>query len=222
MWQFRSPEIVFGENALTHLARLTGRRAFIVTDPVIVSLGHVDKVREQLQAAGMECAVFTEVEPEPSLQTTRRGAEAMRAFEPDWIVGLGGGSVMDAALVMRILYERPDLPPEAINPFEPLGLTSNVRLICVPTTAGTGSEVTVGAVLTDVEAQRKLEVASFEAIPDIAIVDPQLTAHMPRQLTADTGMDVLTHSVEGYSSTWANDFTDGLCLQATRMAFDYL
>jgi acetaldehyde dehydrogenase/alcohol dehydrogenase len=103
-----------------------------------------------------------------------------------------------------------------------LGLTSKVRLICVPTTAGTGSEVTVGAVLTDVEAQRKLEVASFEAIADIAIVDPQLTAHMPRQLTADTGMDVLTHSVEGYSSTWANDFTDGLCLQATRLAFDYL
>ena len=222
MWQFRSPEIVFGENALTHLAGLTGRRAFIVTDPVIVSLGHVDTVREQLQAAGMDCAVFTEVEPEPSLQTTRRGAEAIRAFQPDWIVGLGGGSVMDAALVMRILYERPDLPPEAINPFEPLGLTSKVRLICVPTTAGTGSEVTVGAVLTDVEAQRKLEVASFEAIADIAIVDPQLTAHMPRQLTADTGMDVLTHSVEGYSSTWANDFTDGLCLQATRMAFDYL
>jgi alcohol dehydrogenase class IV len=165
--------------------------------------------------------VFDQVEPEPSLQTVRRGAEAMRSFEPDWIIGIGGGSVMDAAKAMRVIYERPDLAPEAINPFEPLGL-GKTKLMCIPTTAGTGADVTAGSVLKDTEAMRKLEVASFEALANVVIVDPSITAHLPRQLTADTGLDVLTHSIEGFSSTWANDFTDGLCLQATRLVFEYL
>jgi alcohol dehydrogenase class IV len=128
---------------------------------------------------------------------------------------------MDAAKVMRVLYERPDLTPEAINPFEPLGL-GQVRLICIPTTAGTGAEVTAGSVLTDTAAARKLEVASYEMVADIAIVDPAFTAQLPAQITADTGLDVLSHAIEGYCNTWANDFTDGLCLQATRLAFKYL
>ena len=222
MWYFRSPEIVFGEDALSRLDSLVGKHAFIVTDAAIASLGLVDRVREKLNGAGTSSTVFSKVEPEPSLQTVQRGAEEMRAVSPDWIIGVGGGSVLDAAMAMRILYERPDLAPEAINPFEPLGLGTQVRLICIPTTAGTGSEVTAGAVLTDLEAQRKIEVGSYEAVPDIAIIDPQFTATLPRQLTADTGIDVLTHSVEGYCNTWANDFCDGLCLQATRMVFEYL
>ena len=221
MWHFHSPELVFGEAALDRLETLTGQRAFIVTDTVIAQLGFVAKVQKKLKVAGLETAIFSDVEPEPALETVRRGAEAVRAFEPDWIIGLGGGSVMDAAKAIRVLYERPDLAPEEINPFETLNLGKS-RLICIPTTAGTGSEVTAGSVLKDTVAMRKLEVASFEAVADLAIIDPELTAHLPRQITADTGLDVLTHAVEGYTSTWANDFTDGLCLQATRLVFDYL
>jgi alcohol dehydrogenase class IV len=221
MWHFLSPEIVFGENALNRLATLTGQRVFIVTDNVITQLGFVAQVQELLHGNGLETIVFAEVEPEPSLETARRGAQVMADFKPDWIIGLGGGSVMDAAKAMRVLYERPDLTPEAINPFEPLGL-GKVRLICIPTTAGTGAEVTAGSVLTDMTAGRKLEVASYEMIADIAIIDPVFTAQLPKQITADTGLDVLTHSIEGYCNTWANDFTDGLCLQATRLVFTYL
>jgi alcohol dehydrogenase class IV len=221
MWHFLSPEIVFGEDALSRLATLIGRRVFIVTDQVITQLGFVERVQDLLQGNGLATVVFADVEPEPSLETTRRGVQAMVDFKPDWIIGLGGGSVMDAAKAMRVLYERPDLTPEAINPFEPLGL-GKVRLICIPTTAGTGAEVTAGSVLTDTAAARKLEVASYEMIADIAIIDPALTAQLPRQITADTGLDVLSHSIEGYCNTWANDFTDGLCLQATRLVLMYL
>ncbi len=222
MWHFRSPQIVFGEDALAYLGQLRGRQAFLVTDATVAGLGLTRPVEAQLAAAGLPVAIFAAVEPEPALATVQRGAEAMRRCAPDVVIGLGGGSVLDAAKAMRILYERPDLAPDAINPFEPLGLNPAIRLILIPTTAGTGSEVTAGAVLTDVAAQRKLEVASYEAVADVALVDPALTAGMPRALTADTGMDVLTHSIEGYAGTWANDFSDGLCLQATRLAFAYL
>ncbi len=222
MWFFNSPEIVFGEDALSYLEELQGRRAFIVTDPHIVKLGFPERVQERLQKAGIESTVFAEVEPEPSLQTVRRGAEAMRAYEPDWVIGLGGGSCMDAAKAMWILYERPDMQPDAISPLETLGLRQKARLICIPTTAGTGSEVTWAIVLTDREEGRKLGLGAREAMADLAIVDPAFTMHLPRHLTAATGMDVLTHAVEGFSSTWANDFTDGLCLQATRLVFEYL
>lgn len=222
MWFFNSPEIVFGEDALSYLEELEGRRAFIVTDAHIVNLGFPERVQEHLRKAGIESMVFAEVEPEPSLQTVRRGAEAMRAYEPDWVIGLGGGSCMDAAKAMWILYERPDMQPDAISPLETLGLRKKARLICIPTTAGTGAEVTWAIVLTDREEGRKLGLGTREAMADIAIVDPVFTMHLPRDLTAATGMDVLTHAVEGFSSTWANDFTDGLCLQATRLVFEYL
>jgi alcohol dehydrogenase class IV len=222
MWYFRSPEIVFGADALSHLDTLSGERAFIVTDPVVLNLGLAEKVQQRLKATGIETTMFAEVEPEPSLDTVRRGAKAMLAYRPDWVVGVGGGSAMDAAMAMWMLYERPDLSPDAINPFETLGLGQKAQLLCIPTTAGTGSEVTVGVMLTDPAEKRKLEIASLEALPALAIVDPEFTADLPRQITADTGIDVLTHTVEAYSSTWANDFTDGLALQATRMVFTYL
>ncbi|MCA9873188.1 MAG: iron-containing alcohol dehydrogenase [Anaerolineales bacterium] len=222
MWFFRSPEICFGEDALSQLAIIQGQRAFIVTDPVIQQLGFVTAVQNQLQAAGLESQVFAEVEPDPSLQTVRRGAAQMLAYEPDWIIGLGGGSSMDAAKAMWIHYERPDIDPEAINPFEPLGLRQKARLICIPTTAGTGSEAGYGIVLTDTDSSRKLTLGAPEATPDMAIVDPYFTSQLPRQVTADTGIDVLTHAIEAYICSWANDFTDGLCLQAMRLVFNYL
>jgi alcohol dehydrogenase class IV len=222
MWFFKSPEFCFGEDALSRLASLPGARAFIVTDENISSLGFVQQVQAQLNAAGIASEVFAEVEPDPSLQTVKRGAQAMAVYQPDWVIGLGGGSSMDAAKAMWILYERPDIEPEEINPFEELGLRQKARLVCIPTTAGTGSEANYGIVLTDTEAKRKLTLGSREATPDLAIVDPAFTAQLPRQITADTGIDVLTHAIEAYTCTWANDFTDGLCLQAIRMVFAYL
>ncbi|GAB4158689.1 MAG: hypothetical protein Fur0021_28840 [Candidatus Promineifilaceae bacterium] len=222
MWFFRSPQVYFGEDALTYLGELQGRRALIVTDEVLLGLGFPQKVQTVLQEANMESAVFAEVEPQPSLQTVQRGAAVMQAYAPDWIIGLGGGSCMDAARAMWILYERPDLDPAAISPMETLGLRQKARLLCIPTTAGTGSETGYAVVLTDTVEQRKLTLGAPEATADVAVVDPQFTANLPRQSTADTGIDVLTHAIEGYTCNWANDFTDGPCLKAADLVFRYL
>jgi alcohol dehydrogenase class IV len=222
MWYFISPEIVYGEDALSRLDELEGKRAFIVTDKQIVSFGFADKVKERLSQAGIECQVYDEVESEPSIETVKKGAESARIYGPDWIVGLGGGSVMDAAKSIWVLYERPDIEPAEINPFAPLGLRQKARLITIPTTSGTGSDCNWGLVLTDTSEQRKLGLGCHEAHADIAIVDPVFVIGMPPQLTADTGMDALTHAIEGYTSTWKNDFCDGLCLKAIQLLFQYL
>jgi alcohol dehydrogenase class IV len=222
VWYFNSPEVIYGEDALSHLDTLQGERAFIVTDPTILKLGFVDMVKKHLNEARMQVKVFAAVEPDPSLQTVRRGAEIIRDFAPDWIVGLGGGSSIDAAKSMWILYERPDLHPAEINPFSDLGLRQKARLIAIPTTSGTGAEATWAIVLTDTEEKRKLGLGAREALADIAIVDPALAMNLPPQITADTGMDVLTHAVEGYTSAWRNDFCDGLCLKAIQLVFEYL
>lgn len=222
MWYFRSPEIVFGEDALDHLDTLQGKRAFIVTDPMMLELGFVDLVATHLTNAGLTVGTFPDVEPEPSVQTILTGAEKMLAFEPDWIIGLGGGSAMDAAKAMWALYENPGLHPTDINPFEPLGLRRKARLIVIPTTSGTGSEATWATVLTDTEENRKLGTGSPEMVADIAIVDPALPAKMPPRLTADTGLDALTHAIEGYTCSLRNDFSDAVCLKATQLVFDYL
>jgi alcohol dehydrogenase class IV len=146
----------------------------------------------------------------------------MAEFEPDWVVGLGGGSSIDAAKAAWLMYERPDVDPAAINPFEHFGLRAKARLIAIPTTSGTGAEATMGAVLTDTEEQCKLGMGSYELIPDIAIVDPIFVMGLPPQITADTGLDALTHAIEGYSSAYHNDFSDGLCLKAAQLIFTYL
>jgi alcohol dehydrogenase class IV len=222
MWYFVSPEIVFGEGALDALDELEGRRALIVTDATLVQLGLVDRVRAHLDKAGIEAHVFDAVEPDPSVRTVRQGVEVPREVEPDWIIGLGGGSPMDAAKAIWVLYERPDLEPAEINPFVPLGLRQKARLITIPTTSGTGAEVTWAIVLTDTEEQRKMGLGSRENVADIAIVDPAMAAGMPPQLTADTGLDALTHAVEGYTCAWHTDLTDGLCINAARTVFQYL
>jgi len=222
MWFFNSPEIVFGDGALSYLAQIHGRRAYIITDETMVRLGFVDLVKEQLAQADVETRVFAEVEPEPSLDTVRRGAELIRAFEPDWIVGLGGGSAMDAAKAMWALYERPDLAPDGISPLEYLGLGKKARLVAISTTSGTGSEVTWFTVLTDPNEKRKLGLGSRETIATLAIVDPVFAMKMPPRLTADTGLDALTHAIEGYTSTWHNDFADGMCFTAIDLVFKYL
>jgi len=222
MWYFISPEVVFGEDALSRLDELEGKRAFIVTDEQMVRLGFVDRVKEHLSHAGIDCQFFDQVEPEPSIETVEKGAEIIRDYAPDWIVGLGGGSAMDAAKAIWVLYERPDVEPAEINPFVPLGLRQKARLITIPTTSGTGSDANWALVLTDTSERRKLAIGCREAHADIAIVDPLFVMGMSPQLTADTGMDVLTHAVEGYTSSWRNDFCDGLCLKAIQLVFQYL
>jgi alcohol dehydrogenase class IV len=223
MWYFVVPKVVFGQDALSHLAELKAKSAFIVTDKNIVRLGLVDKVKAQLSQAGIQAGIFDEVEPDPSLQTVQKGVAVMNQYGPDLVVAVGGGSVMDAAKAMRVQYERPDIKPEEINPFiSDLGLGAKCKLVCIATTSGTGAEATFAIVLTDTAEQRKLSLINKEIVPDIAIVDPDLARMMPPQLTADTGMDALAHAVEGYTCTWKNDFTDGLCIKAIQNVFQYL
>jgi alcohol dehydrogenase class IV len=222
MWYFVSPKIVFGEGALDELDELRGERALIVTDAPLVKLGLVERVEARLERAGFEAYVFDAVEPDPSVQTVRRGVEVAQEVAPDWIVGLGGGSPMDAAKAIWVLYERPDLQPAEISPFVDLNLRQKARLITIPTTSGTGAEVTWMIVLTDTEEQRKMGLGNRENVADVAIVDPAMAAGMPPQLTADTGLDALAHAVEGYTCTWHTDVSDGLCLQAARDVFRYL
>ncbi|RME72005.1 MAG: iron-containing alcohol dehydrogenase [Chloroflexi bacterium] len=222
MWYFRSPEIVFGEDALDRLTMLSGQQAVIVTDRTMVRLGHVNRVVEKLQAAGISCRIFSDVDGEPTLPVIQAGAEVMNTESPDWIVGLGGGSAMDAAKAMWALYENPDLDVLSINPFEPLTVRRKARLVAISATSGTGAEATWAVVLTDPADRRKIAIGAPELLPDIAIVDPSLAATMPPQLAADTGMDALTHAIEGFTSTWSNDFADGLCLHAARLIFTCL
>jgi len=222
MWFFRSPTIVFGEDALGHLCEIEGHRAFIVTDQQIAALGFVDRVQEKLAQVGIGSEVFAEVEPNPSLKTVQRGAAAASGYGPDWIIAVGGGSSIDAAKAIWILYERPDMSAWEVAPMGRLGLRQKARFIAIPTTSGTGAETTWACVLTDTEAHCKRSVGHPEDIPDIAIVDPSFVAKLPRQITGDTGMDALTHAVEGYTSLWHNDFADGMCLKAIQLVMDYL
>jgi alcohol dehydrogenase class IV len=222
VWHFVSPQIIFGQDALDALDELQGERALIVTDAMLKALGLVARVTERLDRAGIETRVFDGVEVDPSVQTVLEGAEVAQAVGPDWIVAVGGGSSMDAAKAIWVLYERPDLRPAEINPFIDLGLRQKARLITIPTTSGTGAEVTWAIVLTDTAEQRKMGLGNRENVADLAVVDPAMAAGMPPQLTADTGMDALTHAVEGYACTWHTDLTDGLCLKAARDVLQYL
>ncbi len=223
MWEFISPRtIVYGEDALEYLREIQGRKAFVVSGKTISRIGIAGKVSRYLEEAGMEVKGFDEVEPEPSVETVKRGAEAMREFGPDWIVGLGGGSSMDAAKAMWVLYERPDLEVGMINPLEKFGLRAKARMICIPTTSGSGSEATWAVVITDTVEGVKMELPSREMVPDVAILDPALTSSMSPSLAAQSGLDALTHAIEAYSSPWRNDFSDALGIKVIQTVFEYL
>ena len=223
MWEITLPRtIVTGENALEYLEGLGGHKALVITDQVMRSLGILDRVLERLRKAGLEVEVFDQVEPEPSKRIVMKAVEVARSFEPDWIIGLGGGSCMDVAKAVFVLYERPDVALEDISPLVELGLRKKARLLNIPTTSGTGADVTWAIVITDEEVKRKMELASREVVADITVLDPSLPASMPPRLTADTGIDALTHAIEAYTSQWRNDFSDALALWAIRTIFKYL
>ncbi len=214
--------IVFGDDALEYLRDIEGKRALIVTDKVIRKLGFVEKVAKYLKEAGMEVEVFDEVEPEPSVETVMKGAELAREYGPDWFVGLGGGSCMDAAKAMWVLYVRPDLNIQEISPLIKLGLREKARLINIPTTSGTGADVSWATVITDTKEQRKMDLASRELVAELIIIDPELPSTMPPKLTAGTGLDALSHAVEAYVSEMRNDFADAVAIKAIQIIFEYL
>ena len=224
----------FEPNAIRYLADMAGiERVTIVTDTTMTALGFVDKVLDVLRRRNNSVAVqiIDEVEPEPSVRTVQKGAANMRHFKPDTIIALGGGSPMDAAKVMWLLYEHPEIVFSDLKQkffdvrkraFKFPVLGDLAKLVCIPTTSGTGAEVTPFAVISDPDAGKKYPLADYALTPTVAIIDPVLTSKMPRSLAADSGFDALTHATEAFVAVYANDFTDGMALQAIRLIFDNL
>ena len=233
MQWFKVPsKIYFERDSIQYLQSMGGmERVVIVTDRTMVDLGFVEKIAHQITARGNHVTyqLFADVEPDPSIETVRRGTELIRSYKPDTIIALGGGSAMDAAKVMWLFYEQPEVDfRDLVQKFMDIRkrafkfpqLGRKARFIGIPTTSGTGSEVTPFAVIT--EGNKKYPIADYSLTPTVAIVDPALIMTVPAHVAADTGLDVLTHATEAYVSILANDFTDGLALQAIKLVFEFL
>ena len=235
MQWFKIPEkIYFEAGSIAYLEKMPDiERAFIVTDESMVKLGYVDKILYHLRKREkyVHSEIFSDVESDPSFDTIKKGVEAMKSFNPDVIIALGGGSPIDAAKGMWLFYEHEDADPEGLRlkfmdirkrtyKFPKLG--EKCKMVAIPTTSGTGSEVTSFAVITDKKQNKKYPLADYELTPDVAIVDPDLVMSLPKKVTADTGMDVLTHAIESYVSNMASDYTDGLAEKAVELVFKYL
>jgi acetaldehyde dehydrogenase/alcohol dehydrogenase len=235
MQWFKVPEkIYFEAGSIQYLEKMPDiERAFIVTDEGMVKLGYVDKILYHLRKRNkyVHSEIFSEVESDPSFDTIKKGVEAMNTFKPDVIIAIGGGSPMDAAKGMWLFYEHPDADVEGLKlkfmdirkrtyKFPKLG--TKCKMVAIPTTSGTGSEVTSFAVITDKQKNKKYPLADYELTPDVAIIDPELVMSLPKTVTADTGMDVLTHSIEAYVSNMASDYTDGLAEKAVEIVMKYL
>lgn len=233
-WFKIPPKIYFEAGSVRYLSKMQGiSKAFIVTDASMVKFGYVDKIIYQLEKRSnhVHFEIFSDVEPDPSFDTIDRGVRAMGKFEPDVIIALGGGSAIDAAKGMWLFYEHPDVDREGLKlkfldirkrtyKYPKLGLKA--KFVAIPTTSGTGSEVTSFAVITDKNKNVKYPFADYELTPDVAIIDPNFVMSLPKVLTADTGMDVLTHAIEAYVSNMASDFTDGLAEKAGELINNYL
>ncbi len=235
MQWFKVPSRIYFESGSTaYLAKMPGiTKAFIVTDPSMTELGYVSKVLYQLRKREdyVHCEIFDQVEPDPSLDTIIKGVEEMNKFKPDVIIALGGGSAIDAAKGMWLFYEHPeadfknmslkflDIRKRAYK-FPALG--KKAQFVAIPTTSGTGSEVTSFAVISDKKENKKYPLADYELTPDVAIIDPDFVMSVPKKSTAWTGMDVLTHAIEAYISILASDYTDALAIHAIDMVFRYL
>lgn len=225
MMRFTLPrDMYYGKGSLEQLKNLNGKKAILVLGGgSMKKFGFVDKVLTYLKEAGIETRLFENVEPDPSVETVMAGAKAMREFEPDWIIAMGGGSPIDAAKAMWVFYEYPDTTfEEILQPFSFPTLRKKAHFVAIPSTSGTATEVTAFSVITDYEKGIKYPLADFNITPDIAIVDPELAETMPPKLTAYTGMDALTHAIEAYVSTLNSPFTDPLAIKAIQMVIEYL
>ncbi len=213
------------------MSSLGKKKAFIVTDKVLFQLGYVDRVTNILNDIDVSYKIFSDVEPDPTLAAAKKGAAEMESFKPDAIIAIGGGSPMDAAKIMWVLYEHPEVRFEdlamrfmdirkRVYTFPKMG--EKAIMISIPTSAGTGSEVTPFAVITDEKNGIKYPLADYELTPNMAIIDTELMLNMPKGLTAASGVDALTHAIEAYVSILATEFTNGLALEAIRLIFKYL
>mgnify|MGYP002703151042 FL=1 len=225
MGRFTLPrDLYHGAGSLETLKTLTGKKAIVVVGGGSMKrFGFLDKAVAYLKEAGMEVQLFEGVEPDPSVETVMKGAEAMRVFEPDWIVAMGGGSPIDAAKAMWVFYEYPDTTfEEIITPFSFPTLRTKAKFCAIPSTSGTATEVTAFSVITDYHKGIKYPLADFNITPDVAIVDPELAETMPKKLVAHTGMDAMTHAIEAYVSTLHCNYTDPLALHAIKMIHNNL
>ena len=235
MQWFKVPsKIYFERDSIQYLQKMRDvEKVMIVTDEAMVKLGFVQRIIEQLHLRRNKViyTIFSDVEPDPDITTVQRGAEVMKEFAPDTIIALGGGSPMDAAKIMWMFYEQPEMDfRDLVQKFMDIRkrafkfpeLGQKAKFVAIPTTSGTGSEVTPFAVISDKANNRKYPIADYSLTPTVAIVDPALVMTVPAHVTADTGMDVLTHATEAYVSTVANDYTDGLALQAIKLVFEHL
>lgn len=233
LWFRIPPKVYFKPGCLPiALRELAGKkRAFLVTDKPLFELGILHPITQVLDEIRVSWDVYHDVEPDPTLSNVNRGLEQLRQFQPDVIIAVGGGSPMDAAKVMWLMYEQPQVEFEGLamrfmdirkRVYELPPLGQKAQLICIPTTSGTGSEVTPFAVVTDDRVGIKYPLADYALTPTMAIVDPDLTLKMPKKLTAYGGIDALTHALEAYVSVMASDFTDGLALQAIKLLMTYL
>ena len=231
-WFRVPPKIFFEKDSITYLRHIDAERVMLVCDPGMVQFGYADLVKRQLELNRHRPAVdvFSDVEPNPSTNTVYKGLERFVDFQPDVIIALGGGSAMDAAKAMWMFFEHPDVSffgakqkfLDIRKRTYKIPYAQKTTFICIPTTSGTGSEVTSFAVITDSETHIKYPLADYALTPDIAIVDPALVMSVPASVTADTGMDVLTHAIESYVSVMASDYTRGLSLQAIKLVFENL
>nr|WP_296262926.1 iron-containing alcohol dehydrogenase [uncultured Merdimonas sp.] len=225
MARFTLPrDIYHGKGSLEELKNLKGKKAILVVGGGSMKRqGFLDKAVNYLKEAGMEVELYEGVEPDPSVETVMKGAEAMRKFEPDWIVAMGGGSPIDAAKAMWVFYEYPETTFEdLITPFSFPELRTKAKFAAIPSTSGTATEVTAFSVITDYHKGIKYPLADFNITPDVAIVDSELVEGLPAHQVAYTGMDALTHAIEAYVSTLNCAYTDPLAIQAIEMVFDYL
>lgn len=220
MARFTLPrDLYHGKGALEALKDFEGSRAVVcVGGGSMKRFGFLDRAVGYLKEAGMEVELIEGIEPDPSVETVMRGAEKMMAFQPDWIVAIGGGSPIDAAKAMWAFYEYPDTTFESLcTPFNFPTLRTKAKFCAIPSTSGTATEVTAFSVITDYEKGIKYPLADFNITPDVAIVDPELAETMPKKLVAHTGMDAMTHAIEAYVSTANSDFTDPLAIHAIEM-----
>ncbi|MBQ3790215.1 MAG: iron-containing alcohol dehydrogenase [Lachnospiraceae bacterium] len=220
MARFTLPRDVYhGKGSLEELKNLKGKKAIIcVGGGSMKKFGFLDRAKKYLEEAGMQVELFEGIEPDPSVETVMKGAEAMLKFEPDWIIAIGGGSPIDAAKAMWIKYEYPDCTFEDMcKVFGIPELRRKAKFVAVSSTSGTATEVTAFSIITDYEKGTKYPIADFEITPDIAIVDPELAETMPTKLVAHTGMDAMTHAIEAYVSTANCDYTDALAIHAIEM-----